>query len=121
MTTVTKKDLTDRFAQELDIPRTQAAAQIHTLLDIVTQILANGDRLELRDFGVIEVKRREARVAQNPATLEPIPVPPRNVVRFRAGRKLVDAVQPGAERIVVRRAEPSKKGDQPQQGDSSKR
>lgn len=106
MATITKKEITDRLAREVGVSRPKAADSIHALIDIITEILVNGDRLEIRDFGVIEVKERKARVAQNPATLEPVPVPKRNVVRFRAGRKLIDAVQPGSERVVTRRAAP---------------
>ncbi|MEC7130200.1 MAG: HU family DNA-binding protein, partial [Planctomycetota bacterium] len=55
--------------------------------------LADGNRLEFRDFGVFEVKHRAARIAQNPKTLEPVPVPERSAIRFKAGRLMKMAME----------------------------
>ena len=48
--------------------------------------LAKGNRLEFRDFGVFEVRETAPRIAQNPKTLEPVEVPAKQVVKFKAGR-----------------------------------
>ena len=49
--------------------------------------------MEFRDFGVFEVKHRAARIAQNPKTLEPVPVPERSAIRFKAGRLMKMAME----------------------------
>ena len=53
---------------------------------------ARGHRIEFRDFGVFEVHERQARLAQNPRTLEKVDVPPKRVVKFKPGRVMRDRV-----------------------------
>ena len=54
--------------------------------------LAEGNRLEFRDFGVFETKRRKPRVAQNPRTLERVHVPVKWTVKFKVGRLMKERV-----------------------------
>ncbi len=57
----------------------------HFLNEIITE-LGKGNRIEFRDFGVLETKVRQARKAQNPKTLEPVDVPTKRTVKFKMGR-----------------------------------
>ena len=73
---------------------------IQAFLDLVVEEIANGNRLEFRDFGVFEVKERAARSAQNPKTLQRVDVPARRTVRFKVGRVMRDHLD-GAARSAV--------------------
>ena len=86
MTTITKKDLIDFIADQTQQPRTAVKRTVQCFLDNVIQHLSEGKRLELRHFGVFEIRERAPRTAQNPRTLEPIPVPARKTVKFKIGQ-----------------------------------
>ena len=60
--------------------------------------LGEGNRLEFRDFGVFETKKRAARIAQNPKTLQRVHVPPKRTVKFKVGRLMKIKLQEGLER-----------------------
>ena len=64
-------------------------------LDDMIQELAQGRRIEFREFGVFEVRERAARMAQNPRTLEKVSVPAKRVVKFKPGRMMRERVQDG--------------------------
>ncbi len=86
MQTITKKELIDRIAEKSDHKRVVVKRIIQTFLDEIIQELGDGNRLEFRDFGVFESKVRAARTAQNPKTLERVPVPAKRTVKFKVGR-----------------------------------
>lgn len=92
MATITKKDLIDRIAEKTGQKRVDVKSTVQEFLDEVIVELGKGNRLEFRDFGVFEIRKREARVAQNPKTLEPVPVPAKNVVKFKVGRRMQSSV-----------------------------
>jgi len=60
---------------------------------MVIDEIAEGNRLEFRDFGVFEVKHRAPRMAQNPKTLERVPVPAKRTVKFKAGRRMRESLE----------------------------
>lgn len=91
--TTTKKELVDRIADLTGMRRTDVRDIVQLFLDGMVEELADGNRLEFRDFGVFEVKHRAARIAQNPKTLEPVPVPERSAIRFKAGRLMKMAME----------------------------
>ena len=86
MTTITKKDLIDLIADQTQQPRSAVKRTVQAFLDSVIQNLSEGKRLELRHFGVFEIKERAARTAQNPRTMQPIVVPARKTVKFKIGQ-----------------------------------
>jgi integration host factor subunit beta len=86
MHTITKKDLTDKIAEEIDLPRITVKKTIQLFLDEITGELAAGNRLEFREFGIFEPVKRKARNAQNPKTLEKVAVPQKATVKFKQGR-----------------------------------
>ena len=86
MSTITKKELIDRIAEGTQAKRVVVKRIIQSFLDEVISELANGNRLEFRDFGVFETRTRAARVAQNPKTLERVKVPSKRTVKFKMGR-----------------------------------
>ncbi len=96
--TVTKKEIVDRVAAQSGLSRTKAQAIVQELFDTIVGELGKGHRIELRDFGVFEVKVLAPRKAQNPRTLERVTVPERRTVRFKAGkgmREKMERLAPG--------------------------
>ncbi|OQA03338.1 MAG: DNA-binding protein HU [Planctomycetes bacterium ADurb.Bin401] len=86
MGTVTKKELIDRIAEQTQAKRVVVKRVVQSFLDEIISELIGNNRLEFRDFGVFEVRTREARVAQNPKTLERVEVPSKRTVKFKMGR-----------------------------------
>ena len=68
---------------------------IQQFLDEIIAELAQGNRLEFRDFGVFEPRIREARTAQNPKTLEKVQVPANRSVKFKMGRGMRERLNGG--------------------------
>ena len=92
MKTITKKILIDRIAESTDMKRVAVKQVVQEFLDQVIVELGEGNRLEFRDFGVFEVKHRAPRIAQNPKTLERVPVPAKRTVKFKVGRRMREAM-----------------------------
>ena len=93
MSTTTKKDLIDRIAEETGQKRTAVKMTIQSFLVNVIRELSEGNRLEFRDFGVFEIRQRASRIAQNPKTLERVPVPAKKTVKFKSGRLMKLALE----------------------------
>ena len=93
MSTTTKKDLIDRIADETKQKRTAVKQTIQCCLENVIRELSEGNRLEFRDFGVFEIRQRAPRIAQNPKTLERVPVPAKKTVKFKVGRLMKMALE----------------------------
>ena len=86
MSTVTKKELIDRIAEQTQAKRVVVKHVVQSFLDEVVNELSKSNRLEFRDFGVFEIRIRAARIAQNPKTLERVQVPAKRTVKFKMGR-----------------------------------
>ena len=93
MRTVTKKELVDRIAQQIDTTRVVVKEVVQAFMDEAIEELGRGNRLEFREFGVFETKQRAARTAQNPKTLERVQVPAKRIVKFKVGRLLKQKIQ----------------------------
>lgn len=104
MATTTKKDLIDRIAQETDQKRTAVKRTVQSFLDNVILELSKGNRLEFRDFGVFEIRKRAPRVAQNPKTLERVPVPAKRTVKFKVGRLMKIALENHTPSEAIKRS-----------------
>ena len=89
---MTKKDMAKAIAEEMGLTQIQAREIIQRVLDGITQTLLNEGRIELRNFGVFEVKKRKPRKARNPRTGENVKVPARLVVTFKPGREMEERV-----------------------------
>ncbi len=87
--TLTKRDLVMRISGETGLVQQQVQEIIQKTLDYISEALAKGDKVELRNFGVFEVKIRKARVGRNPNKPETdVPIPERSVVKFKAGKEM---------------------------------
>lgn len=96
MPTTTKKDLIDQIAKETRQKRSTVKRTVQSFLDNVIREISRGNRLEFRDFGVFEIRHRAPRVAQNPKTLERVPVPAKKTVKFKVGRLMKIALEGNA-------------------------
>ena len=87
--TLTKRDLVVRISNESGLVQQQVLDVVQKTLDYIADALAKGDKVELRNFGVFEVKVRKARVGRNPNAPETdVPIPQRSVVKFKAGKEM---------------------------------
>jgi integration host factor subunit beta len=86
--TVTKKELVHRIAEQTGVTKVVAKDVIQAFLNSIIDELSHGNRLEFREFGVFESRERAARLAQNPRTLEKVPVPAKRIVKFKVGRMM---------------------------------
>jgi integration host factor subunit beta len=89
---VTKKDLAKAIADEMGLTQGQARAIIQRVFTGITEALLHEGRLELRNFGVFEVKQRRPRRARNPRTGQAVAVPAKLVVTFKPGREMEERV-----------------------------
>ena len=83
--TKSKKDLVNKIAETHQFRSALTKKIVQLFLDEIITELAKGNRLEFRDFGVFEPKNRQARIAQNPKTLEKVDVPAKRGVKFKMG------------------------------------
>ena len=88
MTTTTKKELIERIATENKLKNVVVKNVVQNLLDEIVSEMGKGNRLELRNFGIFETKKREARVGQNPKTLETVQIPAKRIVKFKMGKNM---------------------------------
>ena len=87
--TLTKRDLVIRIAEETGQIQTQVFDVVQKTLDYISEALAEGGKVELRNFGVFEVKIRKGRVGRNPNKPETdVPIPARAMVKFKAGKEM---------------------------------
>jgi nucleoid DNA-binding protein len=86
MSTITKKELIDRIATNTDTKRAVVKPVVQSFFVEIIDELAKGNRLEFRDFGVLEPRDCAPRTAQNPKTMERIHVSPKRAVKFKMGR-----------------------------------
>jgi len=87
--TLTKRDLVIRISSETGMVQQHVLSVVQKTLDYIAQTLANGDKVELRNFGVFEVKVRKARIGRNPNAPETdVPIPERAVVKFKPGKEM---------------------------------
>jgi integration host factor subunit beta len=89
---VTKKELAKAISEELGLTSLVALQAVQRVFDGITETLVAQGRIELRNFGVFEVKKRKRRTARNPRTGEKVKVPAKLVVTFKPGREMEERV-----------------------------
>ena len=89
MATITKKKLISVISQARGVHPNDVRNVIQSFLDVMTDYLAKGDRLEFRDFGVFEIVERKQKIGRNPKNAAvPIIIPARAAVKFTPGKKM---------------------------------
>lgn len=91
--TMTKRDLVVRIADESKLNQQEVMNVVQKTLDYITNELAAGRNVELRNFGVFELKVRKQRIGRNPNKPEnEVPIPERVVVKFKSGKVMKEKV-----------------------------
>ena len=90
---MTKNDIVTKISEETGIIKEDVYAVVQKTLDNITQALVDGENIEIRGFGVFEVCVRKSRIGRNPnKPTETFQIPERKVVKFKAGKKMKEAV-----------------------------
>ena len=90
---MTKAELVEKMAKDADISKVAATTALNSLMDGVTKALKKKEgKVTLVGFGTFSKARRKARKGRNPQTGAPIKIKATNVVKFRPGKKLRDAI-----------------------------
>jgi len=90
--TVSKREIAERVARKAKQTQLVTKRIIQLFLDELIEELAQGNKLEFRDFGVFDVVIRKRRVGRNPRTGERVEVPEKRVVSFKMGRLMRERV-----------------------------
>jgi integration host factor subunit beta len=96
---VTKKEIVKKISEDIGLTQLKTKDIVQRTLDAIIQTLVAEGRIELRNFGVFEVKQRAPRKARNPRTGAKVYVPSKNVVTFKPGKEMEE---------LVRKLDPSK-------------
>ena len=83
-----KQDLIQRVVERTGLPRTKAEQAVEVIFSALKQAMATGDRIELRGFGVFNVKPRKTGIGRNPRTGAEVDISPGKAVRFKPGKEL---------------------------------
>ena len=87
-----KADLIAAIAAKTGDTKKVAEASVNAFVDVVTETLKKGDKVQLVGFGSFEVRKRAARKGRNPQTKEEIKIPASKAPVFKAGKSLKDLV-----------------------------
>jgi len=91
---MTKRDLVMRISEETGLIQMEVRSVIQKTFDYIIESLSRKDTIELRNFGVFQVKRRGARIGRNPnKPEETVQIPAKNVVVFKPGKKMKEIVE----------------------------
>src|SRR3954468_7721262 len=90
---VTKKEIVKQIAERIGLTQLKTKEIVQQTFDAIVDTLLEVGRIELRNFGVFEVKQRKARKARNPRTGDRVDVPPKNVVTFKPGKEMEEKVR----------------------------
>ncbi len=113
---MTKKEIVKTISEEIGLTQLKTKEIVQKTFDAIVQALVEEKRIELRNFGVFEVKKRAARKARNPRTGQRVDVPQKFVVTFKPGKEMEERVRQlerevaeaaARSRAVLERLEPA--------------
>ena len=90
---VTKKEIVKAISDEIGMTQLKTKEIVQKTFDAIVETLIQDRRIELRNFGVFEVKKRAARKARNPRTGDKVFVPEKYVVTFKPGKEMEEKVR----------------------------
>lgn len=90
---MTKKEIVKAISEEIGLPQLKTKEIVQKTFDAIVETLVQDKRIELRNFGVFEVKKRAARKARNPRTGDPVDVAEKYVVTFKPGKEMEERVR----------------------------
>lgn len=90
---MTKKEIVKTISDEIGLTQLKTKEIVQKTFDAIVETLVEEKRIELRNFGVFEVKKRAARKARNPRTGDKVYVPEKYVVTFKPGKEMEERVR----------------------------
>ena len=90
---MTKKEIVKTISEEIGLTQLKTKEIVQKTFDAIVETLVEERRIELRNFGVFEVKKRAARKARNPRTGDRVDVPEKFVVTFKPGKEMEERVR----------------------------
>jgi DNA-binding protein HU-beta len=81
-----KADIINQVSKAADITRVKAVIAVEAVLDAMKESMRRGERIELRGFGVFQVKPRKKGIGRNPRTGREVRIPPGRTIRFKPGK-----------------------------------
>jgi integration host factor subunit beta len=107
---VTKKEIVKTISEEIGLTQLKTKEIVQKTFDAIVETLVEDHRIELRNFGVFEVKRRAARKARNPRTGDKVFVPEKFVVTFKPGKEMEERVREMERRAAEAVGHPQSNG-----------
>ena len=83
-----KADIINRVAEEASITKVKAVEAVEAVFEAMKHAMQRGERIELRGFGVFQVKPRKRGIGRNPRTGKEVRIPPGRTIRFKPGKDL---------------------------------
>lgn len=90
---MTKKEIVKQISDDTGLTQLKTKEIVQKTFDAIVETLLSEGRIELRNFGVFEVKKRKARKARNPRTGERVDVGPKMVVTFKPGKEMEEKIR----------------------------
>jgi DNA-binding protein HU-beta len=90
--TVTLKQIAGTLAEKHNLPKKQSEEMLNDMVALLTQHLKKGNRIRMSGFGILQVRKRAARMGRNPATGEAIKIKASKKVAFRPAKELKESV-----------------------------
>ena len=110
---MTKKEIVKTISEEIGLTQLKTKEIVQKTFDAIVETLVEEGRIELRNFGVFEVKKRAARKARNPRTGDKVFVPEKYVVTFKPGKEMEERVRQMEEQQRAEQAQQSPSAPQP--------
>jgi len=85
-----KADIINRVAEDARITKVKAVEAVEAVFEAMKAAMQRGERIELRGFGVFQVKPRKKGIGRNPRTGREVKIPPGKTIRFKPGKNLRD-------------------------------
>jgi nucleoid DNA-binding protein len=101
---VTKKEIVKTISEEIGLTQLKTKEIVQKTFDAIVEALVEEGRIELRNFGVFQVKPRAARKARNPRTGQRVDVPEKFVVTFKPGKEMEERVRRWEQESAARQA-----------------
>ena len=102
---MTKKEIVKTISEEIGLTQLKTKEIVQKTFDAIVETLVTEGRIELRNFGVFEVKKRAARRARNPRTGDRVSVPEKWVVTFKPGKEMEKRVRELSDREAAKEAD----------------
>jgi len=90
--TITLRQLSETLSESHELPKKQVNAMLEEMVQTITKHLKKGSRIRIGGLGILQVRKRAARMGRNPATGEPIKIKASKKVAFRAAKELKESV-----------------------------